>query len=65
MIKNISEEPISIAESNGKSIAELMDTLAAPAKLAEIAEKSCPSQTDWSPRMLLEADRSTPKSDVQ
>lgn len=65
MIKIISVESELIPRSEVKSIAELMDILTAPAKLAEIAEKSCPSQTDWSPRMLLEIDRSTPKSDVQ
>lgn len=66
MIKKISvESNLLIAESNGKSIAELMDNLIIPAKLAEIAEGVSPSQTEWDPKTLLEIDRSTPKSDVQ
>lgn len=62
MTKQISvESNLLIAESNGKSIAELMDTLAAPAKLAEIAECASSAKTEWDPKTILEIDRSAPK----
>lgn len=62
MIKNMSvESSSSIAGSDGKSIAELMDTLAAPAKLAEIAECASLAKTEWDPKTILEIDRSAPK----
>lgn len=66
MIMNISvESNLLIAESNCKSIAELMDTLILPAKLAEIAESASLVQTEWDPKAILEIDRSAPKPDVQ
>lgn len=68
MIKNIFVESKSpILESNGKSIAELMNTLIIPAKLAEIAEGAslAQAQAEWDPKIILEIDRSTPKSDVK
>lgn len=66
MIKNISvESTLSIAESDGKSIAELMDILMIPARLAEITENSSPDGREWNPKTLVEIDRSTPKPKVK
>lgn len=63
-IKSV-ESNSSIAGPDGKSIAELMDALVTPAKLAEIAESASLVQTEWDPKAILEIDRSTPKPDVQ
>lgn len=66
MRENLSvKSKLSITESNGKSIAELMDMLITPAILAEIAEKSSPAGREWDPKILLEIDQSRPKSEVQ
>lgn len=66
MINNISvESELPITESNGKSIAELMDILVVPAKLAEITEVSSPAGREWNPKTLVEIDRSTPKPKLQ